>query len=114
MDIIQDVPTVSIGEAAKEVGVSVITIRRWAQAGKLPDELSPSGRYRFKLSDLKTVRPRTAPGDRITINYARVSSHDQREDLVRQVQMLESYSAANGWQYETIQWFKELSQLNYL
>jgi excisionase family DNA binding protein len=103
MDIIQDVPTVSIGEAAKEVGVSVITIRRWAQAGKLPDELSPSGRYRFKLSDLKTVRPRTAPGDRITINYARVSSHDQREDLVRQVQMLESYSAANGWQYETIQ-----------
>ncbi|MEQ8973444.1 MAG: IS607 family transposase [Coleofasciculus chthonoplastes F3-SA18-01] len=103
MDIIQDVPTVSIGEAAKEVGVSVITIRRWAQAGKLPYELSPSGRYRFKLSDLKTVRPRTAPGDRITINYARVSSHDQREDLVRQVQMLESYSAANGWQYETIQ-----------
>lgn len=90
MDIIQDVPTVSIGEAAKEVGVSVITIRRWAQAGKLPYELSPSGRYRFKLSDLKTVRPRTARGDRITINYARVSSHDQREDLVRQVQMLES------------------------
>lgn len=103
MDIIQDVPTVSIGEAAKEVGVSVITIRRWAQAGKLPYELSPSGRYRFKLSDLKTVRPRTALGDRITINYARVSSHDQREDLVRQVQILESYSAANGWQYETIQ-----------
>jgi excisionase family DNA binding protein len=90
MDIIQDVPTVSIGEAAKEVGVSVITIRRWAQAGKLPYELSPGGRYRFKLSDLKTVRPRTARGDRITINYARVSSHDQREDLVRQVQMLES------------------------
>jgi len=32
-----------------------------------------------------------------------VSSHDQKEDLVRQVQVLEAFSAANGWQFETIQ-----------
>jgi len=41
--------------------------------------------------------------DRITINYARVSSHDQKEDLVRQAQVLEVFSATNGWQFETIQ-----------
>jgi predicted site-specific integrase-resolvase len=40
---------------------------------------------------------------RVTIAYARVSSHDQREDLVRQVALLESFCAANGWTYETIQ-----------
>ncbi len=35
--------------------------------------------------------------------YARVSSHDQKEDLVRQVALLESYCAANGWTYEILQ-----------
>lgn len=60
--------TLSIGEAAKELGVSVDTIRRWANEGKL-------------------------------YNYARVSSHDQKADLTRQVHVLESYSAANGWPF---------------
>jgi putative resolvase len=32
-----------------------------------------------------------------------VSSHDQKEDLKRQATVLESFSAANGWQFETIQ-----------
>jgi len=32
-----------------------------------------------------------------------VSSHDQKEDLVRQVAMLGSYCAANGWSYEIVQ-----------
>lgn len=41
--------------------------------------------------------------DRITINYARVSSHDQKAELVRQAQVLEAFSATNGWQFETIQ-----------
>ena len=41
--------------------------------------------------------------DRITINYARVSSQDQKADLVRQAQVLEAFSATNGWQFETIQ-----------
>ena len=41
--------------------------------------------------------------NRITINYARVSSHDQKADLVRQAQVLEAFSATNGWQFETIQ-----------
>jgi predicted site-specific integrase-resolvase len=31
----------------------------------------------------------------MTINYARFSSHDQKEDLTRQVQVLEAFSATN-------------------
>lgn len=49
--------------------------------------------------------------DRITINYARVSSHDQKDDLMRQAKVLEAFSATNGWQFETIQDLG--SRLNY-
>ena len=74
---------------------------------------SPSGQRRFYLTDIKRITPREIEplSQRITINYARVSSHDQREDLIRQARILEAFSAANGWQYETIQDFG--SGLNY-
>jgi predicted site-specific integrase-resolvase len=32
--------------------------------------------------------------------YARVSNHNQKEDLQRQQDMLEAYCAAKGWQTE--------------
>lgn len=38
-----------------------------------------------------------------TIAYARVSSHDQKDDLIRQVQVLELYCAKAGFNYEVIQ-----------
>jgi excisionase family DNA binding protein len=97
--------TISIGEAAKELGISVKTVRRWADADKLRYERSPSGHRRFYLSDIKRITPRDLQrlDERVTINYARVSSHDQKADLVRQVQVLEAFSGSNGWQYETIQ-----------
>lgn len=96
--------TISIGDAAKELGVSVKTVRRWADSGKLRYERSPSGHRRFYLADIKRITPRdfNQLEDRVTINYARVSSHDQKEDLTRQVQVLEAFSSANGWQFETI------------
>jgi putative resolvase len=96
--------TISIGDAAKELGVSVKTVRRWADAGKLKYERTPTGHRRFFISDIKKITPRDISKleERITINYARVSSHDQKEDLTRQIQVLEAFSSANGWQFETI------------
>jgi predicted site-specific integrase-resolvase len=35
--------------------------------------------------------------------FARVSTHEQKEDLKRQVNMLETYSCAHGWNFEVIQ-----------
>lgn len=102
-----DVPSVSIsiGEAAEILGVSVKTVRRWTEAGKLKAERSPSGHRRYNLQDIKKSKPKTLADleDRVTINYARVSSHDQKADLQRQVKMLEQFSASHGWQFETIQ-----------
>lgn len=90
--------TISIGDAAKELGVSVITLRRWADSGKIRVLRSPSGHRRFYLTDIKRITPRERSqlDRRITINYARVSSHGQKEDLVRQAQVLEAFSA-EGW-----------------
>ncbi|MEL6383878.1 MAG: IS607 family transposase [Cyanobacteria bacterium J06626_18] len=97
--------TISIGEAAQELGVSVDTVRRWADSGKLKFERAPSGHRRFYLKDIKriTPRPNQQIEEKITINYARVSRHDQKKDLERQVQVLEAFSGSNGWQFETIQ-----------
>ncbi|PNK01885.1 IS607 family transposase [Cylindrospermopsis raciborskii S07] len=96
--------TISIGDTAKELGVSVKTVRRWADSGKLRFERSPSGHRRFYLADIKRITPRDFKQleDRVTINYARVSSSDPKEDLTRQIQVLEAFSGANGWQFETI------------
>ena len=94
---------VSIGQAAKELGVSKVTLRRWEAAGKIEVERTPNGHRRYDLSKLHSVKPRPTETERATVCYARVSSHDQKEDLARQAALLESYCAANGWSYEIIQ-----------
>jgi len=40
------------GEAAKRLGVSIGTVRRWAKSGQLTHAVMPSGRLRFADEDL--------------------------------------------------------------
>ena len=94
---------VNIAKAAKELGVCEDTLRRWEKAGKIEVERTPRGHRRYDLAKLRGLVPRRAPSSRITLAYARVSSHDQKEDLTRQVALLESFCAANGWTFETLQ-----------
>ena len=102
---------ISIGKAAKELGVSNKTLRRWEATGKITSERTPKGHRRYDLSKLQSIIPRKTFEDRKTIAYARVSSHDQKEDLARQVIVLESYCANHGWTFEV---FQDLgSGLNY-
>ena len=39
----------------------------------------------------------------LTVAYARVSSHDQKEDLKRQAEVLANYCAKQGWNFQVIQ-----------
>lgn len=94
---------VSIGKAAKELGVSRDTLRRWEAAGKIEVERTPNGHRRYDLMDLRGYAPRRTPSKRTTLAYARVSSQEQKGDLVTQVALLESYCAANGWEYEVLE-----------
>jgi len=96
---------VSTGEAAQMLGVSVSTLQRWDREGKLVPERTPAGRRRYKVADLGSYNPLThkvVEPERKTIAYARVSSHDQKTDLVRQEQVLEMYCAKAGWSFEVI------------
>ena len=98
---------ISIGQAAKLLGVHVQTLRNWERTGKLkPDSISPGGTRRYNQDKILQITGKELPeiekDERITIAYARVSSHDQKADLQRQVQVLELYCAEHGYKYELI------------
>ena len=95
---------VPIHEAAEALGVSAQTLRRWEREGRLlPDERTAGGRRRYDLARLKPEKFRSqAEAVRKTVAYARVSSHDQKDDLERQEQVLELYCARQGWTFEVI------------
>ena len=68
----------------------------------MPDERTPGGQRRYDLSRLRPSFFHRPDTEKTTIAYARVSSHDQKEDLERQKQVLELYCAAQGWTFEVV------------
>jgi excisionase family DNA binding protein len=74
-----------IGEAAKILGVHFTTLRRWADAGKIPYTRSVSGRRRFNRSvmeqiassdELKEQPLDLAPIETQTLDQTRRNAHD--------------------------------------
>lgn len=99
---------VKIGEAARLLGTSVDNLRKWEKSGELlPARKTKGGTRYYDTAQLLGLSDSEAK----TVGYARVSSQDQRPDLVRQQEMLETYCAAKGWRSEII---KDLgSGMNY-
>jgi excisionase family DNA binding protein len=95
---------VSISKAAKILGVSEITLRRWDETGRLVATKTEGGHRRYDLSKIKpeTVHKFAFTDNRKTIAYTRVSSHDQKDDLERQKQVLELFCSKNGWTFDII------------
>jgi putative resolvase len=87
---------VSIQEAAKFLGVSKQTLRRWEREGKEVAVERTKGRQR--RYDLSKMRPLAISSEKasegITLAYARVCSHDQKEDLQQQEKMLEIFCSS--------------------
>lgn len=50
----------------------------------------------YDLAKLRGLALHKAPSSRITLAYARVSGHDQKEGLVREIALMGSFGAANG------------------
>lgn len=97
---------VNISEAARILGVTTTTLRNWDKKGLLkPDEITKGKARRYRIESLRNINRNIifTKDDLKTIAYARVSSHDQREDLTRQVQVLELYCSKHGYKYEVIQ-----------
>ncbi|MBO3459269.1 IS607 family transposase [Aetokthonos hydrillicola Thurmond2011] len=83
-----------IGDAAKLKGVSIDTLRRWEKAGKIQAIRTEGGHRRYKVADLLKI---DNPNLRYTVIYGRVSTLDKKEDLVRQIGVLELYCQQQGF-----------------
>lgn len=81
----------NLSEWAKRVGVSKFTAYRWFREGNLPVPAQRVGRL-----ILVDVAEDDRSGRSRTVLYARVSSHDQRGDLDRQVARLTTWATENA------------------
>lgn len=79
-----------------------MTLRRWEASGKLTPERTAGNQRRYRLSQVDPTAAILPSSDRKTLAYARVSCHDQKDDLERQKQVLELYCAQQGWTFELI------------
>ena len=84
-----------IGKAASALGVSITTLRHWEASGRLATEHTVGDPVAtiWLSSNLDCSAPKRT---RRTVAYARVSRHDQKDDLERQKQVLELYCARQG------------------
>jgi putative resolvase len=92
---------IKIGEAAKILGVSIQTLRRWEEIGYLVPDRRSQGKTRYY--DLDQLIGKKILEHDLTLAYARVSSHDQKEDLERQAEVLATYCTRQGWNFQVIQ-----------
>ena len=86
-----------MSEWADRVGVNKHTAYRWYREGKLPVPAQRIGRLILVNVDGAVSAENTR-----TVVYARVSSHDQRADLDRQVARVASWATAAGMAVDEI------------
>ena len=80
----------SIHEFSKIIGVSAQTLRNWDANGKLhPHHTTVSG-YRYYSDEQLNQVINVKPKNRITIGYCRVFSHKQKDDLERQIEIIDN------------------------
>ena len=90
---------VSIGKVCELLGISLSTAYRWIKIGKLKSEFRTLGNHRrFNLSQIKHTFISSANHDnKLTVLYSRVSSHDQKHDLITQQHKLLNYAQSNNF-----------------
>ncbi|MHB8293963.1 MAG: recombinase family protein [Acidimicrobiales bacterium] len=89
-----------LSEWAEQEGVHYQTAWRWFRDGNLPVPAikTPTGLI------LVEVQRGPSPASSRTVLYARVSSHDQRADLDRQVAQLTGWATALGMAVSEVPW----------
>lgn len=104
---------VSIGKVCELLGISLSTAYRWIKSGKLKEEFRTLGNHRrFNLSSIHSQFIPTNNNNKLTLLYSRVSSHDQKQDLITQQSKLLHFAQIN--RFNNIKLISDLgSGLNY-
>ena len=55
----------TLGQAAKYLGMAQSTIRKWSDNGRVPAFYTPGGHRRYRRSDLETFLDRSGPGGKV-------------------------------------------------
>lgn len=94
---------IPIGKFAKEIGVTVNTVRKMQLDGELiPFKISKGGHRYYSSEQLNEYLNKDIIKEEKTILYARVSSKNQKDDLDRQIENLKQYAYSKGYQFEII------------
>ncbi len=94
----------TVKQASEILGVHPKTIQKWDKEGKIKVIRTPGGRRRIPESEIKRLLGIKTENS-LTIGYARVSSHTQKDDLQRQIEAIKQYAKERGWQ---VQIFKDI------
>ena len=87
---------VSIGKVCELLGISLSTAYRWIKSGKLKSEFRTIGKHRrFNLSSIHSQFIPSSNNNKLTLLYSRVSSHDQKNDLITQQSKLLHFAQIN-------------------
>ena len=90
----------TLKEASKLLGVHVKTIQRWDKEGKIRCVRTVGGKRRVPESEIKRILG--IHEERKIVGYARVSSHTQKDDLERQIELIRRYAKERGWEIEIL------------
>lgn len=95
---------IKLSKYAIEHNITYRTAHNWFKAGKIPNAYQKEDTH----SIFVTVNPlqKGLEATRVVI-YARVSSHEKKDDLFRQVERCKDYAAANGYKVDAI--YKEIA-----
>jgi len=81
-------------EVCGRLGICYHTLREYVRRGWIKPVILESGRWRFREEDVERI---AGPLKfRKVILYVRVSSSSQRDDLEKQIKVLEEWAKSNG------------------
>ena len=94
-------------EFAKELNISVETLRRWDRTGKLIAKRTPSNHRYYTEEDLAIARGlKPTAENRLIKVYCRVSSPKQKPELANQKTAMEQFCLGRG--YSVDEWISEI------
>jgi excisionase family DNA binding protein len=87
----------TLGQAAKFLGVAQSTIRKWSDQGRVPAFYTPGGHRRYRRRDLEQFLERSGPGPREAGPLVLIVDDDDRlREYVRVNLEMEGYSVIEG------------------